>query len=194
MKIRIKEITLNFFPNYSSKCDTNCDVELTINICNKLDVLNWKASNVSFRTAKKIYECSKNKSLCLINVRNRTKAIEDFCKFKVDTFEDVEPETNFKQYEVWVDLKRKEKQLQKKIENAEKVVWKKSGKEKPVVPNDGDYEYIMKQINKWEPNVSQPYTITYPQSTITYPSQPVWIDHGGGNYSYSNTVSGCSVV
>ena len=119
MKIRIKEITLNFTPYNISMAVPNCNIELTIKFNNELSDVHWNATDVPYGDAKDIYECSQNKSTCLINVRHPNDNVIKFSKIKIESFEDITPTNNWKQYEVWADVKNKIKRLNRKAKKIE---------------------------------------------------------------------------
>ena len=194
MKIRVKKITLYFYPTKNS-CTTNSDIELKIHIDESNEnVFKWKKTDIPEKTSEIIYESLTNKSLALLNTRNDDSIIKEFCKIKVKHFEDEIPITNWKQYQIWCELERKRNEIMKQFEKAEKAVWKSGEKE---IPDTNDYKDTLDQINEWiknnppvqYPPINQPIWIdpNYGDSTGNPPYQPPIITYGGSSTICNST-------
>lgn len=198
MNIRVEKITLYFYPanrtvpirdgsstyvfNYS-----DCDIELKIVLNKKNNIkIEQRFVNVSYDIAKEIYECSNNKSLALLNVNSKNESLSNFCKLKTDNFCDEKPITNWKQYEIWCELKKQEQNIIDKIKSAETLIWKKGEKSDK---ENNKYKDLYEEIMKNAPPIQDPIQ-TQPQFP---PYKPIWVDHTGNpNYINNDRTFSCN--
>lgn len=127
MQINVKEIGLYFYPTNGEKCD----IELEVQGDDKIFLWRWSRKNVTFANAKQIYDSSMNKSLCLINCRNKNAAVSSFCTTKTKIWPEIKPKTNFEEYEEFLKCRKKLIEIEKKMSKTENDVWKKTPKKKP---------------------------------------------------------------
>lgn len=165
---------------------TNCNVDLTIKFnSDALEDVRWNASNICYEDAKEIYECSKNKSMCLLNSRHENSCVAIFSKIKIESFEEITPDSNWKQYDVWADIKNKIRHLNRKARKIENLIWKK-GKN-----TTDDYKKLMDDMMKQFPNPCVPLSPTPAPIQPAQPYQPIWIDttiqpNTGGQFFYGS--------
>lgn len=168
MKIRVKDIILNYFPfeTNSEEENTDCAIELIIDLGKYVEPITWKKNCVTFDVAKEIHECSEDKGICLLNIKHDNDVIEEFVKLKIEMFEDIAPKSNWTQYEIWADLKHKKMELNKKILKLEKVIW-----------GDRTYNLIYKkEYNDTLNEMLKKIKPIHPPIQPYKPYQPIWID------------------
>lgn len=183
MKIRVEKITLDFYPNWGT-AGTNCDIMLNVRV-DDVNNLHWKGSDVHEKDAKLIHECLSNKSMALLNTRNEIDHVSFFCKLKVEHFEDENPTANWKQYQIWCNLKRKRDKILEQFSKAEQAVWA-SGNNKSIP--DSNYDEVFKRIHEQIIQTPSPSPCIPVQ-----PYNPIWIDHTGtppSDITYNTTTYG----
>jgi len=153
VKISAQSIKLHFFPTVKNGTTKgSCDIEFIIEF-DKKGAFSWKwnRKGCSSEVARQIFETSRNKSVCAVNLgREVHPDVRSFAETKASMFLDEVPQTNFAQYSTWLDLLNKVEEFNEKAHEAEKAIWQTGGKKKEKQTSIDDVQKFFDAIQEKE--------------------------------------------